>query len=45
MISEPSLKDWNGLGLALQAYQKRSFDVIDWIDKLAKNNKKRLMLD
>ena len=42
LISEPSLKDWNGLGLALQAYQKRSFDVIDWIDKLAKNNKKKI---
>ena len=40
MISEPSLKDWNGLGLALQAYQKRSFNVIDWIERLAKENQK-----
>ena len=41
MISDPSLKEWNGLGLALQAYQKRSFDVVDWIDKLAKENQKK----
>ncbi|PPR44364.1 MAG: Bifunctional protein PutA [Alphaproteobacteria bacterium MarineAlpha5_Bin11] len=40
MVSDPSLKGWNGLGLALQAYQKRSFDVIDWIDQLAEKNKK-----
>ena len=42
MISHPSLKDWNGLGLAVQAYQKRSFDVIDWLAELAINNNKKI---
>ena len=38
LVSHPNLKDWNGLGLALQAYQKRAFYVIDWLDKLAKRD-------
>ncbi len=42
LISEPSLRGWNGLGLALQAYQKRSFDVIDWLDNLARENQKKI---
>jgi len=41
-ISEPSLKDWNGFGLAVQAYQKRSFNVIDWLDEVARKSKKRI---
>ncbi len=40
IISNPKLKDWNGLGLALQAYQKRAFFSIEWLNNLAvKNNK------
>ena len=35
LSSHKSLQDWNGLGLALQAYQKRAFYVIDWLNKLA----------
>ena len=35
---QKNLKEWNGLGLALQAYQKRAFYVIDWLDKLAKRD-------
>ena len=38
LVSHPNLKDWNGLGLALQAYQKRAFYVIDWINQLAEIN-------
>ena len=40
LASHPNLKDWNGLGLALQAYQKRAFYVIDWINQLAEINDK-----
>ena len=39
---EPLLKDWNGLGLAVQAYQKRAFDVIDWINDLSIQSNKRI---
>ena len=42
MLSDKSLNEWNGLGLALQAYQKRSFDVIDWLDQVADENNKRI---
>ena len=38
LSSHKNLKDWNGLGLAVQAYQKRAFYVIDWINELAKRD-------
>ena len=31
----PSLEGWEGLGLAIQAYQKRCFKLIDWLNELA----------
>lgn len=30
----PSLAGWDGLGMAVQAYQKRAFAVIEWADAL-----------
>lgn len=39
---EPSLKDWDGLGLAVQAYQKRAPQVIDFLSSIAKNHQRRL---
>ncbi|MBN4053039.1 proline dehydrogenase family protein, partial [Gammaproteobacteria bacterium AH-315-K14] len=42
--SDGSGAKWEGLGLAVQAYQKRAPEVIDWIVDLAKNNKCRIML-
>mgnify|MGYP000639846697 CR=1 FL=1 len=29
-LADPSLAGWDGFGLAIQAYQKRALDVIDW---------------
>ncbi len=40
---EPSVKDWQGLGLAVQAYQKRCFYFIDWLADLARRSEKRLL--
>ncbi len=40
LIESKELNNWNGLGLALQAYQKRAFYTIDWINNLAKKNNK-----
>ena len=40
---EPSLKDWHGLGLAIQAYQKCSLEIINYVIELAKKTKKILM--
>lgn len=41
---DPSLSDWNGLGLALQSYQKRAFAVIDFIKELAEQGGRRIMV-
>jgi RHH-type proline utilization regulon transcriptional repressor/proline dehydrogenase/delta 1-pyrroline-5-carboxylate dehydrogenase len=39
-----SLQDWEGLGLAIQAYQKRCFYLLDWLIDLARRYKKRWMV-
>ncbi len=41
---DTSLKDWQGLGLALQAYQKRAYPLIEWFDDLARRHKRRFMV-
>ncbi len=41
---DPSLKDWDGLGLALQAYQKRAPYVIDWLAAIANAHQRRFMI-
>jgi RHH-type transcriptional regulator, proline utilization regulon repressor / proline dehydrogenase / delta 1-pyrroline-5-carboxylate dehydrogenase len=40
----PSLKDWDGLGLAIQAYQKRCLPLVDWLADLARKHRRRLMV-
>ena len=39
---EPSLEGWNGLGLAVQAYGKRAFPVVDWLADLARSARRIL---
>lgn len=41
---DPALEDWEGLGLAVQAYQKRAFFLIDWLAALSKQSQKRWMI-
>ncbi|PWE16410.1 bifunctional proline dehydrogenase/L-glutamate gamma-semialdehyde dehydrogenase [Marinicauda salina] len=41
---EPSLKDWQGLGLAVQAYQKRSLAVIEKLIALGREIGRRFMV-
>lgn len=41
---EPSLRGWDGLGLAVQAYQKRALPLLDWLDDLAGRSGRRLMV-
>ncbi len=38
-----ALKDWEGFGLAVQAYQKCALQVIDWAENLAEQQGKRIM--
>ena len=40
----PDLADWDGLGLAVQAYQKRALPVIEWLADLARRSGRRLMV-
>ncbi|HET6720202.1 MAG TPA: bifunctional proline dehydrogenase/L-glutamate gamma-semialdehyde dehydrogenase PutA [Rhodocyclaceae bacterium] len=41
---DAELAGWNGLGLAVQAYQKRALPVIDWLAELAQRANRRLMV-
>jgi len=43
-LGDASLKGWDGFGLAIQAYQKRAGDVIDYIDGLARTLDRRMMV-
>jgi RHH-type proline utilization regulon transcriptional repressor/proline dehydrogenase/delta 1-pyrroline-5-carboxylate dehydrogenase len=43
-FSAPSLADWDGFGLAIQAYQKRAGAVIDYVHELAAKLNRRMMV-
>src|SRR4051794_13038155 len=43
-IGDASLAGWDGFGLAVQAYQKRASDVIDYIDGLARGLDRKMMV-
>jgi RHH-type proline utilization regulon transcriptional repressor/proline dehydrogenase/delta 1-pyrroline-5-carboxylate dehydrogenase len=43
-FSDPSLADWDGFGLAIQAYQKRASAVIDYANELAAKLNRRMMV-
>ena len=42
--ADPSLKGWDGFGLAVQAYQKRAAPLIDWLADIADRDGRRLMV-
>ncbi|GAA0611949.1 bifunctional proline dehydrogenase/L-glutamate gamma-semialdehyde dehydrogenase PutA [Brevundimonas kwangchunensis] len=44
LVHEPELGEWKGLGLAVQAYQKRCPEVIRRVADLAKTSGRRLMV-
>ena len=44
LLKEPSLAGWDGLGLAVQAYQKRAPEVIDWLAAASAGSGRRLMV-
>lgn len=44
VFCDPSLSGWEGLGLAVQAYQKRASHVIDWLRELSQQQGKRMMV-
>jgi len=44
VFADASLDDWDGFGLAIQAYQKRASAVIDHIGRLAEIHGRRMMV-
>ncbi len=42
--ADPALAGWDGFGLAIQTYQKRAGEVIDWVARLAGILDRRLMV-
>ncbi len=41
---DPATRDWQGLGLAVQAYSKRALDVIDWVAATARLHGRRMTI-
>jgi RHH-type proline utilization regulon transcriptional repressor/proline dehydrogenase/delta 1-pyrroline-5-carboxylate dehydrogenase len=41
---DPALTGWEGFGLAVQAYQKRTLPLIDWVADLARRAGRRLQV-
>ena len=41
-LKEPSLKEWPGFGIVVQAYQRRAIPVLDHLVNLAKSQKRRI---
>ncbi|MBK8322903.1 MAG: bifunctional proline dehydrogenase/L-glutamate gamma-semialdehyde dehydrogenase PutA [Betaproteobacteria bacterium] len=44
VFASPAMAGWEGFGLAVQAYQKRSLFVVDWLAALARSHGRRLMV-
>jgi RHH-type proline utilization regulon transcriptional repressor/proline dehydrogenase/delta 1-pyrroline-5-carboxylate dehydrogenase len=42
VLGDTALRDWDGFGLAVQAYQKRALDVIGWVEEIAAASRRRL---
>ncbi len=44
VFTHPDLNDWPGLGLAVQAYQKRALPAVRWLAELAESRQCRIPL-
>ncbi|HEY2621787.1 MAG TPA: bifunctional proline dehydrogenase/L-glutamate gamma-semialdehyde dehydrogenase PutA [Acetobacteraceae bacterium] len=42
VLADPMLAGWNGLGIAVQAYQKRALPLIDWVAELGRRTQHRI---
>ncbi len=42
VFTHPDFQNWDGLGMAVQAYQKRALPLIDWLTALARRQGKRI---
>ncbi len=44
LISHENLQDWDGLGIVVQAYQRRAVPVLSYLIELARRNKRRIAI-
>jgi len=44
VLSDPTLKGWDGFGVVVQAYGQRAGPVIDWLHSLAERLDRRIMV-
>lgn len=44
VLADPVTDGWDGFGLAVQAYQKRGVQVIDWLVSASRFHKRKLMV-
>lgn len=44
LFFDPEFKTWHGLGLAVQAYQKRAYSVLEYLNFLSKKFNKKIMV-
>jgi len=44
VFEHPSLVDWDGFGVVVQAYNRRASYVLDWVHALAEKNARRIMV-
>ncbi|RKZ35597.1 MAG: bifunctional proline dehydrogenase/L-glutamate gamma-semialdehyde dehydrogenase, partial [Gammaproteobacteria bacterium] len=44
LCADPALANWQGLGVVVQAYQKRALPLLDWLAALARKRGQRLMV-
>ncbi|MGB0496487.1 MAG: bifunctional proline dehydrogenase/L-glutamate gamma-semialdehyde dehydrogenase PutA, partial [Kangiellaceae bacterium] len=44
VFTDNDLGDWQGFGMAVQAYQKRAIYVIDWINELTQSTNRKMMV-
>ncbi|MCG6939918.1 MAG: bifunctional proline dehydrogenase/L-glutamate gamma-semialdehyde dehydrogenase PutA [Thiohalocapsa sp.] len=44
LCADPALAGWNGLGIAVQAYQPRALAVVDFLAELAARQRRRIMV-
>jgi len=44
LMRDPDLAGWDGFGVVVQAYQRRSPDVVSWLADLARETDRRIMV-
>ena len=44
VLADPALEGWDGFGVVVQAYGKRALHAIDWVDALAREHERRIMV-